>query len=174
MNTYWRVVAALGIAWGSMPHALAATGRAMIQGTTEGSTVTGELVLTDTLDGLRVVAKVQGVAPGRHGFHIHEFGACDEAGQAAGGHYNPGGHPHGDLSAQGVDAVHAGDFGNLEVEVDGTGALDRVYPALTVHGGPYAVAGRAVIVHERPDDFGQPTGNAGGRIGCGPIVITGP
>jgi Cu-Zn family superoxide dismutase len=29
-----------------------------------------------------------------------------------------------------------------------------------------------VILHEKEDDFGQPTGNAGGRIGCGVIHST--
>jgi Cu-Zn family superoxide dismutase len=28
-------------------------------------------------------------------------------------------------------------------------------------------------VHEKADDFGQPTGNAGGRVGCGVIAVTG-
>ena len=37
---------------------------------------------------------------------------------------------------------------------------------------PHAVAGRAFILHEKQDDFGQPTGNAGGRIGCGKIDTT--
>ncbi len=39
-------------------------------------------------------------------------------------------------------------------------------------GGPPAsdVIGHAVVVHEKVDDFQtQPTGNAGGRVGCGVI-----
>jgi hypothetical protein len=28
-----------------------------------------------------------------------------------------------------------------------------------------------VVLHEKADDFGQPTGNAGGRIGCGTIQL---
>jgi Cu-Zn family superoxide dismutase len=35
------------------------------------------------------------------------------------------------------------------------------------------VGGRAIILHEKMDDFSQPTGNAGGRIGCGTIIVTG-
>jgi len=31
-----------------------------------------------------------------------------------------------------------------------------------------------VILHEKVDDFSQPVGNAGGRIACGSIVLTGP
>jgi Cu-Zn family superoxide dismutase len=34
---------------------------------------------------------------------------------------------------------------------------------------PASFVGRAIIVHAKKDDGGQPTGNAGGRIGCGVI-----
>ena len=37
-------------------------------------------------------------------------------------------------------------------------------------GDPSSYLGRAIIVHEKQDDGGQPTGNAGGRIGCGLIT----
>ena len=38
--------------------------------------------------------------------------------------------------------------------------------------GKYGVLGRALVVHEKPDDFGQPTGNAGARLACGLIERT--
>ena len=39
---------------------------------------------------------------------------------------------------------------------------------LTVKPGPNSVVGKAVIFHEKADDLTtQPTGNAGGRFGCG-------
>ena len=37
--------------------------------------------------------------------------------------------------------------------------------------GKNAILGRGVILHEKPDDFSQPTGNAGGRIACGVIGV---
>ncbi|MBI2167628.1 MAG: superoxide dismutase family protein, partial [Candidatus Omnitrophica bacterium] len=48
---------------------------------------------------------------------------------------------------------------------------EKVVPGLTLKEGEYAVAGRALILHEKEDDFGQPTGNAGGRIACGVIQL---
>jgi len=50
------------------------------------------------------------------------------------------------------------------------GLLPGGWAATNPYGGPYAVAGRAVIVHANPDDFSQPSGNAGGRIACGVIT----
>ena len=154
--------------------ASAATGRAALAPTQPDSTVSGTVVVTDTDAGLHIVAEILNAPPGQHGFHIHEFGACDQAGAAAGSHYNPAGVSHGDVLRDGLAHAHAGDFGNMEVSAEGRATLDLVVPQLTVSGSAHPVAGRAVILHAQPDDFGQPTGNAGGRIACGPILITGP
>jgi Cu-Zn family superoxide dismutase len=41
---------------------------------------------------------------------------------------------------------------------------------LTVAPGAHSVVGRAVVVHENPDDYrSQPAGNSGPRIACGVI-----
>ena len=154
-------------------RAFAETGKAVIQATSEGSTVSGSATLADTSVGLRVEVEVRGVSPGQHGLHIHQFGGCGDAGKAAGGHYNPGGAPHGFFPTDGAAKAHAGDMGNIDVGADGSGALTVVLPGVTLGSGAHSVGGRAIILHEKVDDFGQPTGNAGGRIGCGPIVITG-
>jgi Cu-Zn family superoxide dismutase len=153
------------------PMAFAETGKAQIRGTTEGSSVTGEATVTPAGDGLAIAIRVSGAPPGAHGLHIHEFGLCGEAGKAAGGHYNPDGVKHGHLPKDGFAGAHAGDLGNIDIGADGTGSLDVTVPGLSLSGGNYSVAGRAIILHEKADDFGQPTGNAGGRIGCGPIVL---
>ena len=61
---------------------------------------------------------------------------------------------------------------DIVIDEDGSGQLMSTLPGVTLTGQPYHVAGRAVILHALKDDFGQPTGNAGARIGCGTIVLT--
>jgi Cu-Zn family superoxide dismutase len=152
--------------------ASAETGRVVIRGTSEGSSVSGTATVAETPEGLTVSIHVAGVTPGQHGWHIHQFGSCDDAGNAAGGHYNPDGVPHGFLPKDGLAKAHPGDLGNIEVGSDGSGSLTVTLPSVTLSSGKYNVAGRAIILHEKVDDFGQPTGNAGGRIGCGSILLT--
>ena len=146
---------------------LAKTATVDIKSTQEGSKVSGKVVLTEVPEGLKVYAEVQNVSPGKHGFHFHENGGCAEGGKAAGSHFNPAGVTHGLLIKDGFLHAHAGDLGNIEVGADGTGKLEEIVPSLSLTEGKYDVAGKAVILHEKADDFGQPTGNAGGRIGCG-------
>ncbi len=147
----------------------AAVAKADIKGTAKGSTVVGTAVLTDTEKGLRVAVQLTGVPSGMHGIHIHENGNCTDFGNGAGGHYNPDGVKHGMVMKDGLTAAHVGDMGNIEINAEGRGTLSMVIPGVTVSGGKYNVAGRSIILHEKQDDFGQPTGNAGARIGCGMI-----
>lgn len=151
--------------------AWAATGRAALAATGDAP-VAGEAQFLDTDAGLRIAVRLTQAPPGRHGIHIHEFGGCGDAGKAAGNHYNPEGVPHGDLAKDGFARAHAGDFGNIEVGPDGTGVYERVFPGLKLAEGEYTVAGRALILHASPDDYSQPSGNAGARIGCGTITLT--
>ena len=94
-------------------------------------------------------------------------------GTDAGGHYNPNRKRHGYLPNDGLDNVHSGDFGNLTVDNLGNGTLEMTFEGLSLSGGMNSVAGRAVVIHQKADDFGQPTGNAGSRIAVGTIVISG-
>lgn len=143
-----------------------------IKPTQEGSTISGKAAFIETNEGFKISVFIAGAPPGKHGFHIHEKGDCSDAGDAAGGHFNPDAVPHGDLLKDGFQHAHAGDLGNIEIGPDGRGALEKIIPGLTLEKGKYGVAGRALIVHEKEDDFDQPTGNAGGRIAC--AVITEP
>ena len=145
---------------------------AVIHATAEGSTGSGTAAFTDTPQGLHVVIRVGGVPAGKHAIHIHQYGDCGDRAAAAGGHFNPDNAPHGFLPHDGLAKAHPGDMGNIDVGADDAGALTLTLPGVTLSGGAYSVGGRAIVLHEHVDDFGQPTGNAGGRIGCGPIVLT--
>jgi len=143
---------------------------AELKPTVEGSPIIGKVSFMETDEGLKINAVVENAPPGKHGFHIHEKGDCSDQGNAADGHFNPANVPHGDVEKHGFKKAHAGDLGNIEIGSDGKGKLEKVIPGLTIEKGQYGVAGRSVILHEKGDDFGQPTGNAGGRIAC--AVIT--
>jgi Cu-Zn family superoxide dismutase len=135
---------------------------------TKGSKVEGKVTFTKTDKGVRVQADISGLTPGKHGFHIHEFGdTTSPDGAAAGGHFNPHKMDHG---APTSETRHVGDMGNLEADSSGHATLDMVDPALGFSGST-SILGRGVVVHEKPDDFGQPTGNAGGRVAVGVIGV---
>ena len=161
----------IGVLLGCSP-AYAETGKAVLKPTAEGSSIAGSAQFTDSAEGLKVLVSISQAPPGKHGLHIHQFGSCEDGAKAAGGHYNPDNVMHGFLVTDGFSKAHAGDFGNIEVGPDGTGRLELTIPGLNLAGGKHTIGGRAVVLHEKPDDFGQPTGNAGGRIGCGTIAIT--
>jgi Cu-Zn family superoxide dismutase len=129
----------------------------------------GIVTFTKEEGGIRVVAQIKGLTPGKHGFHIHEFGDCSASnGTSAGGHFNPADKPH----ASPTDAErHVGDLGNITADESGVANLDWLDSNLTF-SGPNSIIGRGVIVHAQEDDLtSQPTGNAGARVACGVIGI---
>ncbi len=140
-----------------------------LKATQEGSAVSGTVTLQEVDGGLKVKVEVAGAPAGKHGLHFHENGSCADQGNAAGSHFNPDASMHGDVLKDGFEHAHAGDLGNIEIGADGRGTLEKTIPRLDLSRGKYGVSGRAVILHEKEDDFGQPTGNAGARIGCAVI-----
>jgi Cu-Zn family superoxide dismutase len=135
---------------------------------TQGTGKAGDLRLEQVKEGLRVTGDLTFLPPGDHGFHIHEFGDCSDSGKAAGGHYNPKGKPHGH-ALKDPKKSHPGDMGNLAVTPQGKVSVNLTLAKLNLSD----VAGRAIIIHEKADDFSQPLGNAGARIACGVIALTG-
>lgn len=133
----------------------------------QGNKVSGTVTFTKAEDGsgVQVTADLQGLTPGKHGFHIHQFGDLSSPdGKSAGDHFNPTNMRHaGPEDAQ----HHAGDMGNITAGDDGTAHLD-----MKINTDLNSIIGRAVVVHEKEDDLmSQPAGNAGARIAVGVIGI---
>jgi superoxide dismutase, Cu-Zn family len=133
-----------------------------------GSSLSGSATLTETPEGVKVELRVEQAPPGEHGAHVHEKGDCSAPdGASAGGHFNPSSTPH---ALPTNEPRHLGDLGNIDVGPDGSGKIEIVAPGANLKpDDPNSFLGKAIIVHEKKDDGGQPTGNAGGRIGCGEI-----
>ncbi|MCP5412982.1 MAG: superoxide dismutase family protein, partial [Alphaproteobacteria bacterium] len=66
---------------------------------------------------------------------------------------------------------HAGDLGNLTADATGKATYEIVVDNISIAGPHNPILGRGVIIHAKPDDGGQPVGNAGGRIACGVIGV---
>jgi Cu-Zn family superoxide dismutase len=134
---------------------------------TEGNDVQGIVSFTEVEKGIQIIANVNGLSPGKHGFHIHEYGDCSALdGTSAGGHFNPENMLHGGPTDR---ERHAGDLGNLEADMEGKAHYERIDDRISLVG-PHSIIGLAVIVHGGEDDFTtQPTGNAGPRVACGVI-----
>src|SRR6266403_3214412 len=133
-----------------------------------GSKVGGTVTFTEVAEGVQVQAEITGLSPGKHGFHVHEFGDCSAADLAsAGAHFNPTNKPHA-----GPDTAerHVGDMGNLEADASGAAKLDYVDHEISLVDDQRSVIGRSVIVHAKADDLkSQPAGDSGARIACGVI-----
>ena len=128
--------------------------------------VHGTFMLTEQGGVTEIIGEVSGLTPGKHGFHIHEFGDLrSDDGTSAGGHYNPEGHPHGGPE----DAKrHVGDLGNIIADQSGKAIVKMKVKGLRVH----FVLGRSLVVHAKEDDLkSQPSGDAGGRVAVGVIGI---
>ncbi|PKM49739.1 MAG: superoxide dismutase [Firmicutes bacterium HGW-Firmicutes-7] len=99
---------------------------------------------------------------GPFGFHLHENGTCEVGDpnspfEAAGEHWNPTNQPHGN---------HAGDF---PVLFSNNGYSKMCF--FTDKFRAQDAIGKAVIIHQNPDDYrSQPAGDAGKRLACGVVI----
>ncbi len=132
------------------------------------SGVTGVIYFRQVGDRVHVSGRIGGLTPGRHGFHVHQFGDLSDRvkGESAGGHFSDSGHKmHGPPDSR---TRHIGDLGNVDANNRGVAVIDKSDVVISLHG-PDSIIGRSIIVHEKADTFGQPTGNAGGRVAYGVI-----
>ena len=136
----------------------------------------GMATLTEGTNGVTVVAHVQNLLPGYHGFHIHEAGKCQAPDfKSAGQHFNPQGAAHGFANPKGP---HAGDLPNLLVAPDGVGLIVTQAPLVTLKEGKNSLfhsEGTSLVIHSKPDDFRtDPSGDSGDRLTCGVIAKAAP
>lgn len=136
---------------------------------TKESNVRGVVTFIPVKEGIRIIADVEGLSPGKHGFHIHEKGDCSAPdAKSAGSHFNPTHAKHGSPDDP---ERHLGDLGNIEADSRGHAHYDRVDHVIAL-SGENSIIGKSVIVHSDADDYKtQPTGNAGSREACGVIVL---
>ena len=140
---------------------------------TKGNQCRGVVRFAAAAEGkVKVTAKISGLSPSqKHAIHIHAYGdTTDLSGKSAGGHYNPDNNPHGLPPAK---KRHAGDLGNLMANAEGKAEFALTVDNISI-AGKSAILGRAIVIHAKVDDGGQPTGNAGARIGFGVIGIANP
>ena len=136
---------------------------------TQGNATRGSVSFSQRGGKVHVTASVSGLKPNaEHGFHVHEKGDCNSPdGMSAGGHYNPGGKPHGHF---GAGERHVGDMPNLKADASGNAKATFEVPGMTIGSGAADIVGKGLIVHRDPDDYkSQPAGNAGPRLACAVI-----
>lgn len=132
-----------------------------------GTDTQGTAKFTQSGKNVELDLNVYKLTPGLHAVHIHEKGDCSAAdGSSAGGHWNPTSDSHGKW---GHNEHHMGDIGNLNANSEGTARIvfktDKWCLGCTDE--TKNIIGKSLIIHASEDDFKtQPTGNAGGRVGC--------
>jgi Cu-Zn family superoxide dismutase len=170
---------ALGLALGAGLAAPAASAAeltvALQQATATGAGGSvGQVRIVETPHGLAFYPSLEGLAPGLHGFHVHEKPSCapgtsngnPAAAMGAGGHYDPQNtQKHGEPWGTG----HLGDLPPLIVGADGRAIQPVLAPRLKTLG---EVTNRALMVHAGGDnhaDHPAPLGGGGARVACGVI-----
>lgn len=141
----------------------------------------GTVTFTEHDNHMMIEAKMEGLEPGYHGFHIHEKGVCEPDAEGgpfttAEGHYNPDESSHSE---------HAGDMPSLFVNEDGKAEFSAAFDRVTME--QLLEQEKAIIVHANPDNAANipdryqsegksgpdeetmKTGDAGDRQACGVI-----
>ena len=146
--------------------------------------IKGFVIFKETKRGLQININMEGLKPGNHGFHIHQYGDLSEGCGSLCSHYNPTNSVHGSRDSK---ERHLGDLGNIIADNNGKVNM-TIYDKYLSINGKYGILGRSVVIHDKEDDLGRggidknnnvideevhkeslKTGNAGKRIACGVI-----
>ncbi|MBP2076455.1 superoxide dismutase family protein [Oceanobacillus polygoni] len=132
----------------------------------------GTAALNETAEGVQIELTLEGLNPGFHGIHVHEYPVCEGPDfTSAGNHLDPEGNEHGLMHP---DGAHLGDLPNIEADGAGLVDVELMLPEATMLDGKnslFGEGGTSLIVTENQDDgVSQPSGNSGARIICGVIA----
>ncbi|MCA0971793.1 superoxide dismutase family protein [Halobacillus litoralis] len=133
----------------------------------------GTAVFKEVPEGVEVKLTVEGLEPGVHAVHIHEFPKCEAPDfKSAGNHFNPMSKDHGLMNAKGA---HVGDMPNVEADGSGLVEAELMLPEATLKEGQKSLLrdeGTSIVMHAGQDDgMSQPAGDSGERIACGKITL---
>lgn len=111
--------------------------------------------------------------------YLDSLGNLIEGCKTAGPHFNPTGVTH---AGPDDEVRHVGDLGNvLAKEGENVAVFDLEDRLINIYGVENSIIGRSVVCHAKEDDLGRggdeeskKTGNAGARVACGTIGISGP
>ena len=93
----------------------------------------------------RISGKITGLTPGKHAFHVHQYGDLTDIqpGEIGGRSLQSHAQPHGQPTAE---HRHAGDFGNILADEHGVATIDFEDHVVKLDG-PTSVIGRSLVVH---------------------------
>ena len=176
MKTIRFVAVALLLLGGSAANAKSAKSVKVTMNTVTADGVgasIGTITVKEGKDGVTLEPKLKGLAPGEHGFHIHEKPSCDPAdkdgkktaAQSAGGHFDP----ETTKAHKGPGGGgHKGDLPKLVVSDKGEAKDKMEVKGLTLAD----FQGKSLMIHEGGDNYSdtpKPLGGGGTRIACGVV-----
>lgn len=123
----------------------------------------------------KITGIINGLAPGKHGLHVHEYGDLSDCCSTIGDHYNPLNKQHG--SPKNGENRHLGDLGNIVANDKGNALIELEDNYISLYGCN-SIYGRALDVHAGEDDGGVGThdedkgeGNSGPKLACGVVGV---
>jgi len=141
--------------------------KADIKGSSEYSSIKGDVYFSNYKNGVMVTVKLEGLPKDKDGkkgrffgFHIHDGTSCtgntEDEFKDANTHLNPNKLQH---------PFHIGDLPPI-IECGGRAYMEVLVDKFKISD----IIGKVIILHDMPDDFTtQPSGNAGKKIACGKI-----
>lgn len=136
----------------------------------------GKITVEETAYGLLFTPHLKDLAPGIHGFHIHDKPDCGPSTDAQ-GKVTPAGAAGGHMDSEKTDKHlgpynqegHLGDLPAVYVDADGTAAYPVLAPKLTKVS---QIKNRSIMIHAGGDNHSDdpaPLGGGGARMACGVI-----